>query len=284
MSSILYNFDSFRRSYGLNEEPTFVIPSSGIYAESFEIDHINIPVTWYNINSTNNILIWDDTLGAVVTTTITQGNYTASGLATEIGTQMTADETVGDTYTCTYDSTTQKFTIAGDGGNFELTWEDTATPWNENSPTRNLAKLMGFYSLNTIGAIGITNGDEAGVDTLTGAATYTSSAVAYVNIRNVYIKSNFVNASIDHTSKTIIKKIASSGGDILENGKNNILKILPYDVSHGDIIKYRPFFPEKYTLDRREGNTNVTFCLEDDFGNLLSLNGQSWNIVLKFNM
>lgn len=281
---ILQNFDSFRRSSGLNEEPTFIIPASGIYANSFEVDHINIPVTWYNINSTNNILLWDDSIGGAITTTITPGNYTANELATELGTQMTADEAQGDTYTVTYNSTTQFFTIAGDGGNFELTWEDTAIPWDQNSPTRNLAKLMGFYALNTLGAIGITNGDEAGVTTLTGAATYTSSAVAYINTRNVYVKTNLINACIDHTSKTIIKKLSASGADILENGKNNILKILPYDVIHGDIIKYRPFFPEVYQLDDRDGNTNITFCLEDDFGNVLSLEGQSWNILLKFNL
>jgi len=284
---ILQNFDSFRRTDGGNSEPIFNIPSSGIYANSFEIDHINIPTTWYNINSTNNILLWDDTLGAAVTTTITPGNYTATELATEIGTQMTSDETVGDTYTCTYDSTTQKFTIAGDGGNFELTLADTSNIWDTNSPTRNLAKLMGFYVETGYLNSGLIGADEASVFTKTGAATYTGGSVAYINTRNVYVKTNLVNQALNYNSRTFIKKINNPSlpnPQLLENGKNDILKVLPYNVDQGDQIIYRPFYPEQFILDKRDGLTNISFCLEDDFGNILDLNGQSWNIVIKFNL
>ena len=277
----LYHFDSFRRTTFLNEEPTFVIPSSGIYSNSFEIEHINIPTTWYNINSTNNILLWTDTLAASVTTTITPGNYTATELATQLGTQMTADETVGDTYTVTWDTTIQKFTIAGDGGNFTIDFVNAAIQWDKNSPSRNLAKLLGFY----LGTTAITSSGTyfSLLQVLNGAATYTGTSVAYINIRNVTIRSNLMNQCIDHTSRTLVTKLTSAGTAIVSDGKNDILKILPYNVDQGDQIIYRPNFPELYALDKRDGITHVTFKLEDDFGNILNLNGQSWSISLSFN-
>jgi len=69
-------------------------------------------------------LYFTDTVPAI-TSIISSGTYTAESLATEIGSQMTIDSLLPQTYTCTYDMKTYKFTISA-SSNFTL-WCNTYT-------------------------------------------------------------------------------------------------------------------------------------------------------------
>lgn len=84
------------------------------------------------IGSSNNKIDFTDD-GGTVAATLTSGSYkTPIALATEISTQMTA-ASVGsgdNTITCTYSSTTGKFTIASDGSTLSLLWNSGANTAN----------------------------------------------------------------------------------------------------------------------------------------------------------
>lgn len=83
-----------------------------------------MPATIYNIDSTNNLITFDD--GIPRTATLSSGQYTASALATQVGTKMTSGG--GQTYTCTYDSTAMKFTISAAGA-FTLFFNSARSPY-----------------------------------------------------------------------------------------------------------------------------------------------------------
>lgn len=82
---------------------------------------ITVPYSVYTINSNNNKLYWTDSDSKTKTSTITSGNYDENTLATAIAAQMNADKTSADTYTCTVNTTSAKFTIANNTNNFQLT-------------------------------------------------------------------------------------------------------------------------------------------------------------------
>ena len=71
---------------------------------------------WVVTSTTKYIDFNDGTTHAAI---LTEGNYDADSLATEIGSKMTA--VGGQTYTCSYSNTTNKFTISAPS-NFTLKW------------------------------------------------------------------------------------------------------------------------------------------------------------------
>ena len=70
---------------------------------------MRLPVTVYNVNTNNHQIPFQES-GVPKFAQLTPGQYTASTLATEIGTRMTAASGVS-TFTATYNLTTSKFTI-----------------------------------------------------------------------------------------------------------------------------------------------------------------------------
>ena len=95
------NANSFR----FNLDPT-VRNAFGI-----EVVSVEMPLTMYPINANNNTLSWIDANVASIVSTIPVGVYTPTSLATELGTQMTADATDANTYTATIDSVSKLMTI-----------------------------------------------------------------------------------------------------------------------------------------------------------------------------
>ena len=89
------------------------------------IENVNLPISFYAINSTNNVLNFTDSTDGLLTVTITPGNYTIDELLAELQTVMNAAATTA-TFTLTYDEITQKTTFAWTGGT-TITFEDTST-------------------------------------------------------------------------------------------------------------------------------------------------------------
>lgn len=84
--------------------------------EEYELVSLIMPNGFYNVNNNNNKIYFND--GSDQTATLTNGNYSASSLATEIQTQMNAASS--HSFTCTYSTATSKFTISDGTGNFSL--------------------------------------------------------------------------------------------------------------------------------------------------------------------
>ena len=80
----------------------------------------------FTIDATNNKIYIND--GSAKTVTLTSASYTATTLASHVQTQLNASST---NWTCTYSSTTQKFTIARSSGTDTLRFtQTTAAAWD----------------------------------------------------------------------------------------------------------------------------------------------------------
>ena len=133
---------------------------------SAELKSAELPRSEYAINSSNNLLHFEETTGTVLTATLTAGNYDADELAAQLKTAL--DDAGASTYTVTQNSNTFKYTIvsngAGGGGVMNLRFNSgTTEPIHEDITQR--VK----YRTNSIGkTIGFSKTDK------TGALTYTS--------------------------------------------------------------------------------------------------------------
>lgn len=137
---------------------------------SFKVADVMIANTFYNINSSNNVLTTED--GSA---TLTAGYYNITELVAELNTQLQA---LDATYLVSHSSITNKLTIARTGA---FTVTHTA-----------LLEMLGFSS------------------SLSGSASYTSSKqVNLLKYRDVYIEcSELSTGCISHLGKrNIIKKI-----------------------------------------------------------------------------
>jgi hypothetical protein len=99
------------------------------------IKAVQIPYSFYSINSSNNYILINAT-----TITITSGNYTATSLIPELISKI--DTALGGTTTITYSTQTLKFTI-NHSANIQIT--------NNGAGTSPLAALLG-YSTTTAAA------------------------------------------------------------------------------------------------------------------------------------
>lgn len=133
---------------------------------SAELKSADIPRSEYVINSSTNLLHFEETTGTVLTATLTAGNYDADELAAHLKTQLDA---AGDsTYTVTNNANTFKFTIvsngAGGGGVFNIrtnsgvseTLIDSSTQ-RVKYRTNTVAKIIGFGKTDKTGALTYTS-------------------------------------------------------------------------------------------------------------------------------
>lgn len=270
-----YIFDSGKRYSGTNSDCNFIIPAPILMAKAFEISHMEIPHTFFNINSTNNVIRWQDGMATNQTSTIPAGNYTIDTLLTEIGTQMTADTSDGLTYTATKNDTTKKITIDnGDPGNFELDWDFS-------DATLNLAKILGFT---------LTEGAEEFYGDFGVAGAFPSSSSSYTGShnywvgfpRNIYVRSNLGFKTKEHVSRAITVNSTNSNIDQAQYG---IIRKIPLNTTYGDTIIDSPQLNTEIYQFRSIGQiSNVSFELLDDNFNQIDLNGQSWSCELIFHI
>jgi hypothetical protein len=203
--------------------------------KNIKIQNAIIPLSFYNINSNNNILIFND--GVARTANLTLGMYTANQLATMIQVAMNAISTL--VFTVTYSSITQKFTFATTS-NFSLLF---TTP-----TTSILPDMLGFTK--TI---------------FTGASTFTSVNVASVN--KIYSQVNICSSRLSlHNNQ-----VASSNnyfGSLICVINNSIFKPGEYlYYSNDDNSQNVMFSNEQSSLD------NIDIKLYDVDNNLIEFNG-----------
>lgn len=111
---------------------------------SYAVESVQLYNTSYTINSYNNKLYWTDSTPTTQTTTLTNGNYTASSLATHVETLMNTANTGSGTYDVTADTNTGKITISNSSVNFSLTFG--------TNTTNSVATALGFENTNKTGA------------------------------------------------------------------------------------------------------------------------------------
>lgn len=88
------------------------------------LENIRVPISYYNINSTNNVFRVEEDNGVsqtVIVATIPQGNYIISELLDELETQLNAATTQSNTYTLNKSNITGKVSISFTGGSTTIT-------------------------------------------------------------------------------------------------------------------------------------------------------------------
>jgi hypothetical protein len=236
------NTDSYPNNYN------YQIDLDRTYTDivSVELVSANIPKTEYLINSSNNLLHFNDD-GTDYIATIEEGNYTISELTTAIKTAM--DATGTSTFTVSSSSTTNKITILSSGSTFSLLFNGGSETYNETTRTKypesSIAPIIGFSKADTSGAL-----------TYTGDNQYNLNGPTYILLDITEFQNlNGVN------NKTISNSFAKIMLDTEQSGYK-------YFKSQSDYIAKKEFSP----LLAKLAQMNIKFKNYDDsfydFGNL----------------
>ncbi len=221
---------------------TFTFNDNTTRITEIMIERIEIPYSFYAVNSSNNVLTFNN--GAVVAT-LTPGNYTSSSIQAELKSKI--DAAFGDTNTTiSFSSSTYKLTI-----------------------TRTIAFVVdSLSSVSTSTASNI-----LGFRTSTTSAT-SATASGAINISGpnyIIIRSTFLTRPIQHrmlysdsTYQTNFWPVPLSGspGDVIFEAPNMPIKLnYKFSISSSDVIDIQ---------------------LYDDENNFLDLNGLDWSMQLIF--
>lgn len=116
-------FDSSTRDLtsNSNEDLTVTLDEKLSRVKKVVVQSIEIPYSYYVVNTNNNTLQFNDNAVTTQTVTIPIGNYTGTQFASELQTQM---DTKYAGFTVTYSLTTYKLTFSH-AGNFELLFAST---------------------------------------------------------------------------------------------------------------------------------------------------------------
>ena len=147
------------------------------------LESVQIYNTQYTINDNNNKLYWTSSVPTNITTTLTNGNYTATTLASHIASKLNTDNDGAGTFAVTCPTSTAKMTITNDTANFGLRFATTA---------QSVAYTIGFEDTNKTGALTYTAENIVSLNTKyyliycdigstnTHSATETSNVIAVV--------------------------------------------------------------------------------------------------------
>lgn len=127
--------DSVNKSYGTSSNFQITLDDS-LNINNVKLLNARIPVTWYNIDSLNNTILFNEGAGNL-TATLPLGNYNITDLTSELKIQL--DSAGLDTYTVTYDSKTMKMTISS-SGTFSLLF---------NTSSSEIWEILGFNKTDT---------------------------------------------------------------------------------------------------------------------------------------
>lgn len=204
------------------------------------IERVEIPFSFYVINSTNNVLTFNSGVDSI---TLTPGNYTATTLINEMTTKL-AVAFAGQSPTVTFSSSTYKLTI-GKTSAFKV---DCIA----DIPTSTASYLLGFR-----------------VSSATATSVVADSAINISGPNYILISSAFLTKPIQHkmlysdssyqNNFWAVPLSASPGDTILESPNMPIRLNSKTTIKSTDIIDVQ---------------------LYDDSGNYLNLNGLDWSIQL----
>jgi hypothetical protein len=210
---------------------------------SIIIDEIVIPFTFYTINSTNNVLKFDNN---TKTATITPGNYTTTTLSSALISAI--DTAYGTTTTVVnYNISTFKLTISR-GTAFTL---QAAI----DNPLSTLATALGFRVSSTNAV------------TATSDSAINISGPNYININSAFlskpIQSRTLYANNLYNNTLITVPSTVSPGDIMT------ICDIDYELIYG------------YKLSIATTDV-IDFSITDDVGNIIDLNGSNIYIGMRF--
>lgn len=240
-----YFINSYDKISG-SDNNFIVKPHKYPHIRAIELKNMLIPYTFYNVNSTNNVLTIFKTGDSVSRdVTLTPGNYSINDFLVELKSKLDVCPGPVQTYTCTYNTNTYKITITQNSGSFVI------------YASSSIKHLLGLDPVNNTPA----------------AISQTSPHVfdlSYTNVIKVYS-----NALTKFDSKFSSSAVSDSA----------ILTCIPIsNFSFGENIEYqfRTYFIDVHSANEE----NIDIRLADKYGNDLGgsqgLNNKSCYIKLKF--
>jgi len=201
-----------------------------------------IPYSFYNVRDGVNDKIYYNMGGSDYVLTLTAGNYSATGLASTLKTDI---ENNGGTVTISYSRETLKYTFNITGvANFDFTF---------NGRTDGANELLGIYDIDKNIPIGTNTSSDKAID-------------LNDSIHGLYIRQN----------------IATKGTLDNEEGTfSNILARLPITTNAGGIIFFTPSSQDHETMVSVPVIQTIGIKLTDDRNRAIDLNGLHWQMSLK---
>ena len=257
---ISLEINSKKRTRGTIEDPTFHIDHqikfSNKNSKSYwiRLENIQIPRSFYMINSSNNVfrVLEDDGAAGddVISITIDPGNYDITELITELESQLDANTANANAYTLTYDDITNKMSLLFTGA----TSADITVDSISNGSTLN--SLLGWGKADTDF---ITGGDNATVILAT-VDTEAPNSVNLIPINNVIIETSIT--SKNYLSPTAIKHIGAK---------------VPIQTDRNTFEYFENHDGHRALINSKAPISNIQFFIKDEDDNLLDLNGVDWN-------
>ncbi|MGL5934889.1 MAG: hypothetical protein ACRCZI_04625 [Cetobacterium sp.] len=223
---------------------TFSFSKKFIRITEVVVRSVQIPFTFYTVNSLNNVLKFNNN---AVTVTLTPGNYNTSSLAVELKSKI--DTAFGDTNTTiSFSATTYKLTIA------------RVAPFIVDAaisvPTSTFATLIGFTvsSANAVSNTGDSVINLSGPNYIVIESAFLTKAIQH--------RTNYTSSLYNNVLAVIPLMVAP--GDIISLDDQLLLPTrlnYKFDILTTDVID---------------------IVLKDDAGNILNLNGSDIAIHLVF--
>lgn len=204
------------------------------------IERVEIPFSFYIINSSNNVLTFNNGVDSI---TITPGNYTATTLQNEMVTKLLV-AFAGQSPTVTFSSSTYKLTI-GKTAAFKV---DAVA----DVPASTASYILGFHV------------SSATATSITADSALNISGPNYIIITSAYltkpIQHKMLYSDSSYQNNFWAVPLSASPGDTILETPN-----LPIRLNAKTVIKSTDI---------------IDFKLYDDSGNFLNLNGLDWSMQL----
>jgi hypothetical protein len=241
--SNLYKIHSSKRTTGSINDFTITfnqVLENGLY----RLKQVCIPNSVYIVNDTNNKIYFEEFGGSILTATLTNGDYTTTTLATEVGTAMTnisASSGLTRTYTATFNTTTLKLTI---------------------SSTSTFKMLMATYTTNSSSNIIGYNIDDN---------SFASSQIS----------DNMVNLTNEIYSYNFYIQGQNVNNYLVDNNGITYSFSVPVSVSFGNIVSYEPL--TNYYISFDTPTRVLKIQVRDDTNTLVQLNTDYYFILEFYN-
>jgi hypothetical protein len=240
--SNLYKISSSKRNTGSINDYTIQF-SSPLPEGLYKLKQAVIPNSIFVVNNTNNKIYFEENGGSILTATLTTGDYTPSTLITQISNSMTAisaSSGLARTYTATFSSVTNLFTITVSSSSFKM--------------------LMATYTTNSASIITGFNVDD------------TSFASSQVSDSVVNFTNNIYSFNLNIQSQSVINYLVDNSGVSYSFS-------VPVTTSYGNICVYEPTVNYYIKLDsptrvlkvQVRDDSNVLVPLNSDYYFILEL-------------
>ena len=240
-------FNSKHRTSGTATNPVFRIDPYFRNVSGFSVDLAIVPVTMYVIDAHNNTFLFSPVANyhPPLSATIASRNYTPTELAAAVKAALASTDTVTtQTYNCTYNTHTLKFTLSASVG----------------------------YMLRAHGSMNSVLGFSTSVDTSVPVARVEASDIMQLNVPEYLILK----------SKTLGQLLCHNSTYVHGVQKSNILCTIPIDQPFGTFVHYTPNYRHTFTTPEKHMNSIDLQLVDSDTGLAADLNGYGFTVSLTF--